>query len=139
MPDRLTKNSGSRVFASDTTRRRRIRDALCAQGVHKRLVVAVQFDVVEASAARQRVVRDIEHMVRLLVAHVVLEQLHLIIHVLDETRVACKNVEGADAGAVDRAGALGQFSLAFSEDFVILILHSKFPSLAGACFCTDAL
>jgi len=53
--------------------------------------------------------------------------------------VACGKHRPLLIGPLFSFEALGQFSLAFSEDSVILILHSKSPFSPGACFCTDAL
>ena len=82
-------------------------DAAGAQGVEEDLVVAAQFDVLEAGAVAQGVVGDVEDVVGLVVGQVELEQVQALVDGVDEAELAGQGVDGADAAVGDAAGAVG--------------------------------
>ena len=79
-------------------------DAVGAQGVEEDLVVAAQFDVVEAGAVAQGVVGEVEDVVGLVVGEVELEQVEALVDGLGEAELADQEVDGADAAVGDGPG-----------------------------------
>ena len=79
----------------------RIGDAAGAQGIEEDLVVAAQFDVLQAGAVAQGVVGEVEDVIRLVVRQMDLEQVQPVVDGLGEPELAHQEVHGADA-AVSR-------------------------------------
>src|SRR6185312_10241297 len=72
-------------------------DALGPQGVEVDLVVAADLQVLEAAAARQEVVGDVQDVVALEVRQVPLEQVEVLIDVPDQSEFPGQEVDGPDA------------------------------------------
>ena len=139
--------------------------SLRAQGIQIALVVAQQLQVVKARATRQRIVDHVQHVVRLVIWQVPFEQLHGGVDLLGQPRVDRQHMEGTDAAARDRVGAVGhlagdgpsgdhrpalvgpllahkvagRFLLAFGENSDILVFDSKSLFAAISCFLANAL
>ena len=79
-------------------------DAVGAEGVEEGLVVAAQFDVLEAGAVAQGVVGDVEDVVGLVVGQVELEQVESLVDGLGQAEFADQELDGADAAAGDGPG-----------------------------------
>ena len=58
---------------AEIARRRRIGDATGTQGVKVRFVVAQQFQVLQARAASQQIVSNVQHVIRLVIRKVYLQ------------------------------------------------------------------
>ena len=79
------------------------------QRVQIDLVVAEQFQVLQARAAGQDVVGDVQHVVALVVRQMDLEQLHFRVDRLDQPDVPRQQMNRADAAAADGRVAVGHF------------------------------
>ena len=138
----------------------RVRNALNSHSVHKCLVVAPQFNIIETRSARQGVVRDVQNMVRFVIGQMSLQKMHLLVNGFHKTRVAGKQVKGSEPASLNRAHLLGHFvvnilcsqlrnwlfgplsalksfiQICFTliQYFVIFILHSKCSSLRLVLF-----
>ena len=85
----------------------RVREATGAQGVEEDLVLAAEFQVLQTRAVAQGVVGEGQDVVGLVVREVEFEEVQAVVNGVDETDPAHQGVEGADAAAADRAGAVG--------------------------------
>jgi hypothetical protein len=85
----------------------RVGDTLGAQGVEEDLVLAAQFEVLQAGALAQGVVGEGQDVVGLMVGEVELEQVEVAVDGVDEADLARQGVKGTDAAAADAAGAVG--------------------------------
>jgi len=81
--------------------RRGIGYPLRPQGIQIHLIVAPQFQVFQASAARQQVVSHVQHMVGFAVRQVDLEQVQLTIDCLIQTKLTNNLVNHPDATGGD--------------------------------------
>ena len=82
-------------------------DAVGAEGVEEDLVVAAQFDVVEAGAVAQGVVGEVQDVVSLVVGEVELEQVESLVDGLGQAELPDQELDGADAAAGDGPGLGG--------------------------------
>ncbi|MBE7456084.1 MAG: hypothetical protein HS102_05580 [Planctomycetia bacterium] len=91
--------------------RGRIGDALRPEGIEVNLVVAPQFQIVQARAAAQTVVSDVQHVIGLVVRQMLLEQMQAAVDPLDQAGPQRQAVHQPDA-------ALAQSPL-FGRQFVV--------------------
>jgi hypothetical protein len=82
-------------------------DASGPECVEVDLVIASDFEVLDATAAGQKVVRDVEDVVALVRGQVPLEQVGVPIDVVDEADLAGQEVDGTEAAGGDGPGAKG--------------------------------
>ena len=95
--------------AAEVAGRSRIGDAAGTQGVHVRLVAAQQFQVFQTRAARQKIVGDVQHVVRLVVGEVHPKQLQAAVDGLIQAEFLRQEVYGRDAAGPGCLGAIGDF------------------------------
>ena len=74
--------------AAEVARRGRVGNPLGAQGVEEDLVVAAQLDVLQPDAVAQRVVGQVQHVVRLVVGQMDLQQVQAAVDGLDQPGLA---------------------------------------------------
>jgi hypothetical protein len=89
----------------------RVRDAIGAQGVEVDLVIAPQFEVLDAQAAGEDVEGDVQDMVGFVVGPMLLEEMKLAVDLLDERDLLSQEEEGADAAGTEPAGATSTTAL----------------------------
>jgi hypothetical protein len=77
------------------------------QGVQVRLVVAQQLQILQAAAPAHHVVGDVQHVVRLVVRQMDLEQVNPPVDQADQVDLAGQQVNGPDAAAADGPRAVG--------------------------------
>ena len=82
-------------------------DALGPEGVEVDLVVAPDFEVLEAAAAGQEVVGDVQDVVALVIRQVPLEQVEALVDVANQPELAGQEVDGPDAAGGDAPDLLG--------------------------------
>ena len=94
-----------------------------AEGVHVRLVLTPQFDVVQRSSVTYNVVGDIQNVVRLVVGTVHLEDLHRIVDQLRQPDLPHESVHEADTAERRRTDALAHRELLVSpsKDWTVLV------------------
>ena len=85
----------------------RVGDAFGTQGVEIDLVIAPQFEVLEAQAADEDIEGDVQDVVGFMVGQMPLEEVELAIDLLDEIDLLSQEEEGTDAAGPEPAGALG--------------------------------
>ena len=83
-------------------------DACGPEGVEVDLVIAADFEVLDAAAAGQEVVGDVEDVVALEVGQVPLEQMEVLVDVVDQADLPGQEVDGPDAAGCDGPGAIGE-------------------------------
>jgi len=108
--DRLHQRQHLRLVpepAAEVAGGRGVGDALCPQRVEVGLVVAQQFQVLDARAAGQHVVGQVQHVVALVVGQVPLEQPDALVDGLRQPDATRQQVDGADPAAADDARAAG--------------------------------
>jgi hypothetical protein len=93
---------------------RGVGDAIGTKCVEEDDVVASQFDVVEAVAAADRVVGEVQDVVGLVVGEVELEQVEPLVDGFREAELADQQLDGADATAGDCLGFVGDLVLNIS-------------------------
>src|SRR3984957_16852367 len=86
---------------------RRIGDAQSPERVEVDFILTTQFEVLQTGAVAQRVVGQVEHMVRLVVGHVNLEQVQVLVDGIDEADPLGEQMKSADAAVGDAAAAVG--------------------------------
>ena len=86
-----------------------IGDTACAQGIEEHLIVAEQFQILEAGATTQGEVGQGEHMVRFMVRQVEFQQLQTPVESLDQAELPDQRVHGTDATNRDATAAFGDF------------------------------
>ena len=150
---------------AEVPRRRRIRDALCPQRIQIDLVVAQQLQIFQALATCKQVVRDVQHVIRLVVRKMDLQQMQPSIDLFDQSDLARQRMHRAQSPArhppravgdlivnpprtehrppLGRPGSLPQSpldpSLAFPKLQRSTGLHSKSPSLAESVWLAPAV
>ena len=82
-------------------------EAFGPEGVEIDLVVAADLQVLDAAAAGQEVVGEIQDVVALVIGQVPLEQVEPLVDVMDEPELAGQQVDSTDAARCDRPGPLG--------------------------------
>ena len=92
--------------AAEVARRGGIGDAAGPQGVEVGLVAAQQFQVLQARSAGQQVVGDVQHVVRLVVGEVDLQQLDVLVDQLVEPQFPYQEVHGPDSAVGGREDAI---------------------------------
>ena len=80
-----------------------------AERVEISLVVPQQLDVLQASAAGQQVVSDVEHMVRLVVRQMHFQQMKVPVNRIDQPDLASHQMHGPNASGSDGVRPLGDF------------------------------
>ena len=85
-----------------------IGDASGAQGVEVDLVVAEDFDVLEALSTGEDVERDVEDVVGFVVGEMALEEVEVVVDVADQADPVCQQGHGADAAGGEALGAAGR-------------------------------
>ena len=78
--------SSSLKRTAEVASRGRIRDQVRAQRIHVRRVMAQTLDVLQPCAATQNVVRKVQHVIRLMIRQMHLQQLEAVIDVLNQTQ-----------------------------------------------------
>ena len=78
--------------AAEVPGRRRVRDQVRTQGVHVRGVVAQPFDVFQPGATAQHVVRQVQHVIGLVVRQVHLQQMQPLVDPLGQPEPAHQSV-----------------------------------------------
>ena len=79
------------------------------QGIQVHFVVAPQFQMLQAGAAGQQVVSNVEHVIRLVIGHVDLEQLQARVDALVQAERFDHSMDQADPSGCNGPGPLGQF------------------------------
>ena len=77
------------------------------EGVEIDLVVAADFEVLDAAAAREEVVGDVQDVVALVIGQVPLQQVESSSMSSDEPELPGQEVDGPDAARRDGPGAVG--------------------------------
>ncbi len=80
-----------------------------AQSIEIHLVVPPQFQMFQAGAAGQQIVSIVEHVIRLVIGHVELEQLQARVDAIVQTKRFDDLMDQADPSGCDGPGPLGQF------------------------------
>ena len=101
--------SASREAAAEVPFGGGVGDALGAQGIEIDLVVAPQFDVLEALAAGEDVEGDVQDVVGFVIGEMALEEMEVVVDVADQAGAASQQEHGADAAGDEALDALGQF------------------------------
>jgi hypothetical protein len=86
-----------------------IRNASRAQSIEKDLVLAAQFQVLQAGAVTQGVVSQVEHVIRLVVRQMDLQQVQAFIDGIDQTDAPCQHVKSTNASMGYATRPLGHF------------------------------
>jgi hypothetical protein len=98
---------GGREPPAEVARGGRVGNAAGAQGVEEDLVVAAEFDVLQAGALAQGVVGEVEHMIRLVKRQVDLEQAEAVVDGVDQADLPGQGVDDANAAVDESAAAVG--------------------------------
>ena len=93
--------------AAEVARRGGVGNAPGAQRVEVAFVVAQEFQVFQARAARQEIVGDVQHMVRFVVGQMDLQHLQAVVDRLVEPQLPHQQVHGTHAAGSNRSRALG--------------------------------
>ena len=86
----------------------RVGNTLRPKGVQKDFIIPPQLDVIQTGAPSQNVVCDVQHVVRLVVRQMHLEQMQLLIDGLDQPRPAGQQVHRANASRPQPVGPATQ-------------------------------
>ena len=87
---------------AEVASRGRIRDQVRAQRIHVRRVMAQTLDVLQPCAATQNVVRKVQHVIRLMIRQMHLQQLEAVIDVLNQTQLGDQPMHRGDAPEAHR-------------------------------------
>src|SRR5260370_283516 len=87
--------------ATEIASRGRIGQATGAEGIEKDLVVAPQFQVLQASAVAQGVIRQVEHVIGLVVRQMDFQHVQTLVDGVDQADAPRQQVDGADAAMGD--------------------------------------
>src|SRR6185369_7233116 len=119
---------GGAEAAAEIARRGGIGNALGADGVEEDLVLTAQFDVLDTGAAAQRVVREVENVIGLVIRQVNLEQAEPFVDGAGEADAMAQEVQRPDAAVSDAAATLGKFvmDVGGGEDGLVKILEIVF-------------
>src|SRR5512135_288735 len=85
----------------------RVGDALGPQGIEEHLVVASGFNVLQAVAAGQEVVGDIQDVITLVIRQMPLQEVEVPVDVLDQSDLAGQEVDGPEATGGNATDLLG--------------------------------
>src|SRR5262249_21779072 len=116
---------------------RRIRNRPGTKRIEECGVVAPQFDVIEHEPTAQRVVRDVENMVRITVRAAPLQDLQLRIERLDESDFVHELVERADAATCNRMITLSHLEVDLASAELGPIPERCLPTLCRFEACCD--
>ena len=94
--------------ATEVARRRRVREAVRPQGVEKDPVRAPQLDIVQRLAAAEEVIRNIQHVVRLIIGLMDLEHPDVRINPCGQPDSLHQAMNGANPTVRDRLRLLGE-------------------------------
>ena len=100
-----------RESPAEIARRGRVGNPLGSQGVEIHLVVASQFQMLDPRAAGQNVVGDVQHVVRLVIGQMPLEQMQVPVDQIHQTALPRQQVHRADAAGRQTACAFRGFVL----------------------------
>src|SRR4029434_6576080 len=104
-----------------------VRDPLRTESIEEDLVLATQLDVLKTGAVHQRVVRDVEDVVRLPVGQVQLEEFQLFVDPIRQLELQSHAVDEPDSPTSDAPIPLGNLvaDVAATEHGARLILQSR--------------
>ena len=128
-------HQGQHVFDRETPAeipgRRGVGNPLRPQGVQIHLIVPQPFEVLQAVPVAQDVVGDIQHVIRLVVRQMALEQVQLLIERGNQPRPLGHQVQGPEAAIGKAPGSLGHLimNIAGAEHRVLLGLPHAGRSL----------
>ncbi len=97
---------GAAEASAEVARGGWIGDAARAQGIEEHLVVAPQFDVLQAGAVTESVVSEVENVIRFVKGQVDLEQVQPVVDGVDQADLSGQGVEGADPAMGDPTAAV---------------------------------
>ena len=144
----------------------RVGNALGAEGVEVGFVVAEQFEVLQALAAGQEVVGDVEDVVGLEVRQVTLQQVQVAVDGIGQAQLPDQQVEGAEAAGAQTAGLVADLivdvvvaeqaaalllplllaepppdaALAIAQAPAYLVLHQEYlPAWSDCCRCPQTI
>ena len=100
------RDVGGLEASAEVAGRGRIGNAVGAESVEEDLVVATQFDVLQAIAVAKGVVGEVEDVIRFVIRQMDLEQVQPLVDGVDEANAFGEKVKGADAAVSDGAVAL---------------------------------
>ena len=84
-------------------------NSLCAQGVEKDFVIAPQFNVLQSHAVAQRVVRQVQHVIRLMVGTMDFQQMHAAINGGHKADLSRQLMHQTNSTHADGTHLVGQF------------------------------
>jgi hypothetical protein len=87
----------------------RIGNTSSAEGVEKVLIMAPQFDVLQASAVTERVVGEVKDVVGFMVRQMNLEDVQLAVDGVNEAELPGQGVQGTNAAVANAANACRRF------------------------------
>ena len=90
--------------SAKVTRGGRVGNPSRAQSVEISLVVSEQLDVLQASAAGQQIVSDVEHVVRLVVRQMHFQQMKVPVNRIDQADLASHLMHGANTPGTGKTG-----------------------------------
>ena len=102
---------GGGKATAEITGRRRIGNAFGAQRVEKRFIVSPQFNIFQRTSFAERIVSNVEHMIRLTIGKIQFQQMKPPVDSIDESRLPSQHVHQSDASVVDRLGSFSDFVL----------------------------
>lgn len=96
---------------TEVSSRGRIGNPHGAQGVKIDLVIASQLEMFKPVSARQDIEGDVQHMIRLMIRQMPLEQVETSVDVANQSRLSSDQEHGPDAAASQPLNPVGQFIL----------------------------
>ena len=91
-----------RKATREVARSRRVRDHLRVQGIHVRLVVAQTLDVLQTRATAHHVVAKVQHVIRLVIRQMHLQQLQRAVDLLDQSQPGHQSMHRRNATTAHR-------------------------------------
>jgi hypothetical protein len=134
------------VHASEPTtkvsRRRRVGNPPGAQGIQENFIIPAQFYVLQTGALTQRVVGEIENMIRLVKRSMKLKQIQMAVNGVDETDLPSQNMESTNTSVCDASRPAGNLILniarrkhrLFATVVILLVETAIDPTLAVGQF-----
>src|SRR5438876_669786 len=107
--ERLLETQNRRLVETpeEVPRRRRIRNPRGAESIHVALIVPQLLDILQTQSARNHVVCDVQHVVRFVIRHMKLEQLHIAVDRAIQLQSADQLVDRPDTTIADRPCSFG--------------------------------
>ena len=103
------ENIGLTEAAAEVSGGGRVRDSRGSQRIEVNLVIAPQFEVLNALAARDDIEGNVQDMVGFVIRQMPLEQVKVAVDVLDEVDFLSQQKDGSDATGAEPADAIGIF------------------------------